>query len=56
MIVYVLMGAVQYEGSSLLGVYATIEGAERAKAAREKDSDSIFDFDEYYIVEETIQQ
>ena len=51
MTVYVMMGAIAYEGSSLLGVYATREGAEAAITAAKADEDSIVEFDEYYIVE-----
>lgn len=55
MTVYVLMGAIQYEGSSLLGVYATRAAAEAAKTAEEQDEDTIVEFDEVYIVETLVQ-
>lgn len=55
MTVYVLMGAIQYEGSSFLGVYATKAAADAAKVAAEQDEDAIVEFDEVYIIETAVQ-
>ena len=50
--VFVLMGEWDYEGSILLGVYASEEEARNAHGVYTRDGDRFFDY--YYIMRQTV--
>jgi N-formylglutamate amidohydrolase len=50
--VFVLMGAWDYEGSILLGVYASEDEARNAHGVYTRDGDQFVD--RYYIVRQTV--
>lgn len=53
MVVYALIGRIQYEGDELLGVYASVEDAERARDEYDGIEGSQY-FSEYFIRPQTL--
>ena len=51
MVVYALMGAIDYEGDTLLGVYSTEDAARAAKRQYDYDATVLSRYDRYWINE-----